>query len=149
MTAQRTTTITARVSVEFAQFVLFDHTGEATTTDLLRLRTPGRIAVAGPDGAVFNAAGRDVLAAEATLELWTGTLPDDHRTAPPVDAERFDGEFTVDNDQVLPARTTGSPDDVTVNLPQPGTYHLRAHRSRHAAEDEVSTDTWTLQLWPA
>ncbi|TQM78169.1 hypothetical protein FHX81_0425 [Saccharothrix saharensis] len=148
MTAQKTTTITARVSIEFAQFVLFDYTGQATTTDLLARRTPGWIAVAGPGGAVFNAAGRQSLAADVTLELWTDTPPDDP-TDPHMVTERFDGEFTVDTEQILLACTTGSPNDVTVHLPHPGAYRLRAHRRKQTAEDVAPTDTWTLQIWPA
>lgn len=143
MSAEKITTINAHLPVEFSHFVLFDHSGEARTTDLLPLRRPGWIAVSGPGGALFNASDRSITT-HVTLELWTDTPP----TAPAADHHQYEGEFTTESGRLLLAGATGSPDDVAVPLPRPGTYRLRARRLGEAVDDDVQTESWLLQSWP-
>ena len=144
MLAEKITTHNAHLLVEFSHFVLFDHSGEARTTDLLALRRPGWIAVSGTGGALFNASGRSITA-DVTLELWTDTPPSPLAD----DQQQYEGQFTTDSGQVLLSSVTGSPNDVAVQLPGPGTYQLRARRLGETVNHDEQTESWLLQTWPA
>ena len=145
MTAKITSTVKARIPVEFSQFVLFDYFGDASVTDIERPANAGWVGCAGRGGAVFHASDQSI-AAYIELELWsTQPAADDL----PDDLARFEGRFTADSGRVILASLTGSPSDVTIELPAAPGYGVRAIRLGSAVDEEGrQNERWRLLVWP-
>jgi hypothetical protein len=139
-------TLKVRLPVEYSQLVLFDYYGDASVSDLDRPAAPDWVGCSGTGGAVFHASDQSI-AAFVELELWSDRpAPDGARSGLP----QFEGRFTADSGRVILASLTGSPSDVTVELPPSGSYVVRAVRLGFAVEvDDHQTEEWLLQVWPA
>jgi hypothetical protein len=134
-----------RLPVEFSQFVLFDYFSDASTSDLERPASADWVGCAGRGGALFHASDQSI-AAYVELELWSGRPPADEIAD---DLAWFEGRFTADSGRVVLASTTGSPSDVTIDLPAAPCHAVRAIRLGVFADDEGRQDErWRLLVWP-
>ena len=139
-----TKTLKVRLPVEYSQFVLFDYFGDASVSDLDRPAASDWVGCSGTGGAVFHASDQSI-AAFVELQLWSDQPPDRTRS----DLPQFEGRFTADFGRVILASLTGSPSDVTVELPPSGSYVVRAVQLGFAVgEDDHQTEEWLLQVWP-
>ncbi|OLF09028.1 hypothetical protein BLA60_20790 [Actinophytocola xinjiangensis] len=137
--------LTGKPAVDYGQFHLFDV--ESHRYSLLDLTPPtdGTIGVSGDGGARFFTLGEmtDVV---VEFELWSAE--------PDGPEQQYLGEFTIDTGRVVLGSTTGSPNDVLIDLPQPGAYQIRAFRHSQAVIDSEFSDlnhheeTWLIQVWP-
>ncbi|KOX21720.1 hypothetical protein ADK67_25470 [Saccharothrix sp. NRRL B-16348] len=133
----------ARLPVEFGHFVLFDVSGHSSAAGLGT--TDSRwIAVSGAGGAMFHATDRN-LEADVVVNL--------HDTDPgPDNAEdhSYTGGFRTDSGNLLLAASTGSPADITVDLPAPGDYRLSARRLPDLVDtslgDQARCEQWILRI---
>ncbi len=146
MNASIVTTVSARLLVEFSHFLLFDHFSDACVTDLESPRRSDWVGYAGRGGAVFHASDLSIRA-HVELELWSAQPP-------PADSAhglpQFEGLFTSDSGRVMLSSVTGAPSDVTVPLPNPGSYAVRAVRLGESVDEEdTQTEAWRLRVWPA
>ncbi|SDL85025.1 hypothetical protein SAMN04488074_1146 [Lentzea albidocapillata subsp. violacea] len=143
MNASIITTAQARLLVEFSQFLLFDHFSDARVTNLEAPRQADWVGYSGHGGAVFHTSGRSIRA-HVELELWSAQPAEAALGLP-----QFEGSFVSDSGRVMLASVTGAPSDVTVALPHPGSYVVRAVRLGESLdEDDTQTEAWRLQVWP-
>lgn len=146
MTANITKTVKARIPVEFAQFVLFDYFGDASVSDIERPTNADWVGCAGRGGAVFHPSDQSI-AAHVELELWSGQPSADDLHD---DLARFEGRFTADSGRVILASLTGSPSDVTIELPPAPGYEVRAIQLGSSVDEEGrQNEAWRLLVWPA
>lgn len=114
--------------MDILQLILFD--AASTKGRLPNLASPAdeAIAISGDGGAAFFTMGEmtDVV---VEFELWTAKpvppglpFPDD-----------FEGNLTVDTRHLVLGSVTGSPADVVIDLPRPGSFRLRAFRNSTTA----------------
>ncbi|WP_157528127.1 hypothetical protein [Nocardia sp. NRRL S-836] len=145
MTANLTKSVKARIPVEFSQFVLFDYFSDASVSDIQRPANADWVGCADRGGAVFHASDQSI-AAHIDLELWSEAPAD---RGLPGDVARFEGRFTAESGRVILASLTGSPGDVTIDLPTAPHYAIRAIRlSTSVDEEDRQNEAWRLLVWP-
>lgn len=146
MTAQISKTVTASLPVEYSQFALFDYFGDASTSNLDRPAKSDWVGCSGHGGAVFHASDQSITV-HVELELWSGQPPLDETT---LGLRTFEGRFTTDSGRVILASLTGSPSDITVELPTAGPCMARAiNHGPSVNEDGRQNEKWQLQVWPS
>jgi hypothetical protein len=146
LTASITKTVNARILIEFSQFVLFDYFGDASVSGIERPANADWVGCAGRGGAVFHASDQSITA-YIELELWSGQPPADDLAD---ELARFEGRFTADSGRVILASLTGSPSDVTVDLPVAPGYEVREIRLGSSVDEEgQQNEAWRLLVWPA
>ncbi|MDU0293160.1 hypothetical protein [Saccharothrix longispora] len=136
----------ARLPVEFSHFVLFDFTGHFSPASLDTTTDSRWIGRSGDGGALFHADDHN-LEADVLVAL--------HDTEPHpdgIDGHSYSGTLRTDTGSLVLAASTASPGDITVDLPAPGSYRLRAHRQPDPIDtslgDEARCEQWTVHLWP-
>lgn len=140
---------TGRPRIDYRQFCLFDVESHRYSQLGLPYQEGDEIAVSGDGGARFFTLGEltDVL---VDFELWTAepAMPKQQYE------RRYDGELTVDTGRLTLGCTTGSPEDVMIDLPTSGSFGLRAFRTSQAASHPDFPDLdhhdeqWLIQVWP-
>ncbi|SES37540.1 hypothetical protein SAMN05216188_14410 [Lentzea xinjiangensis] len=145
MTANITKSVKARIPVEFSQFVLFDYFGDASVSDLERPANADWVGCVGRGGAVFHASDQSI-AAHIEFELWSEQPAVDDAAG---ELARFEGRFTAESGRVILASLTGSPSDVTIDLPTASSFAVRATRLGSSVDDEGrQNEAWRLLVWP-
>ncbi|MFJ4099911.1 hypothetical protein [Amycolatopsis japonica] len=136
--------------IDYHQFILFDvESTHHRPTDLPEPQE-GALAVCGAGGCIFFTQG-DITDVVVELEFWSG----EPATPAGAYAAQFEGFFTVETRRVVLGATTGSPNDIVVDLPIDGPLQLRAFRNSTATDHpdfpdlEHHDETWLLQVWPS
>jgi hypothetical protein len=135
-----------RLPLEFGHFVLFDFAGHSSPADL-HTTDSHWIAVSGAGGAMFHGTDRNLEADVIVNFHDTDHEPDD------IGENSYTGGFRTDSGSLLLAASTGSPTDITVDLPAPGDYQLSARRLPGLVDtslgDQARCEQWILRIWPA